>query len=316
MASGQKRVSLRQAKGAIPHTRALGRRFSPFQDLYHVILTRSWTEFFLLLSFVFLSVNALFAVVYAAQPGSIVGARTGSLEDAFYFSVQTMATIGYGAMSPATRFAHIMVTLEAILGMLGVALVTGITFAKFARPTARVLFSEKICLATRDGVPHLLFRMANWRHNNIIEAQLRVLVLVRQQTREGESIRVPIELPLVRERTALFLLSWQAMHRIDEKSPFYGEGAIARLREQNADIILSLSGTDETFAASVHARYSYKPDDIVINARFRDVLTIYPDGSREIDYRHFHEVVPIEAPGTPAAPGTTGLLSTEGPGSA
>src|SRR5262249_8474492 len=157
-------------------------------------------------------------------------------EDVFYFSVQTLATIGYGTMAPATRYGHVIVVLEALVGTLGVALVVGVTFAKFARPTARVLFSERIVCTLRDGVPHLVFRLANWRGNMVVEGQLRVFVLMVEKTSEGDTIRVPRELPLVRDRTALFALTWTPMHRIDRQSPFWGGVAsLEKLSEQSAE---------------------------------------------------------------------------------
>lgn len=295
-----------QRKGpSFPNVHVVGRRRALGEDLYHSVLTMPWWRFFLTIIGVFIGGNCLFALAYSIQPGSIANARPGSLEDAFFFSVQTMATIGYGTMSPATRFGHIMVTLEAILGMLGVALVTGITFAKFARPTARVLFSEKALITPRNGAPHLMFRVANWRHNFVLEAQLRAFVLVEERTQEGEVLRVPIDLPLVRDRTALFAMTWTAMHRIDEESPFHGAGALERLREKKAEIFLSLTGTDETLAQTIHARYGYTLDEIVVGARFADVLQILPDRTRVIDYGRFHDVVmidPYQSPPPPESP--------------
>lgn len=233
--------------------------------------------------------NLVFAVLYAVEPGCV--ANAAGFEDAFYFSVQTFATIGYGAMSPATRYGHVVVVVEALVGTLGVALVAGVTFAKFARPTARVLFSEKIVVTVRDGVPHLVFRLANWRGNMVVEGQLRVFVLRLEKTREGDTIRTPYELPLVRDRTALFALTWVPMHRIDGRSPFWGgETALAKLREQRAEIYLAFTGLDETIGQPIHARYMYRPEDIVWNARYADVLTIEPDGTRSIDYAAFHDV--------------------------
>jgi inward rectifier potassium channel len=179
-----------------------------------------------------------------------------------------------------------------------VALVTGLTFAKFSRPTARVLFANRAVIGPRDGVPHLMFRMANWRHNTILEAQLRFILLVEERTQEGQTWRRPVELPLVRDRTPLFGMTWTALHCIDEKSPFYGADALDRLRESKAEIYLSLLGIDETFAQTVHARHGYKLTDIVQNAFFSDVLTIADDGTRVIDYSGFHDVVLIE----PVAP--------------
>lgn len=277
-----------------PTVRILGRHHAPVDDIYHFIMTRPWWQFLLLAAGLFLLINALFAGLYLLQPGAIANARPGFFEDAFSFSVQTLATIGYGGMMPATRFGHALVTLQAILGMLLTALVTGVTFSRFARPTAKVLFSQRAVITTRDGVPHLMFRMANWRHNTIVEARLRVILLVRERTREGEEMRRPVEVPLVRDSSAMFVMTWTAMHRIDAASPFYGcAAAIERLRQQDAQVFLSFSGTDETFAQTIHARYSYRLDDIVIGARFHDVLTIEPDGRRVIDYSHFHDVVPV-----------------------
>jgi inward rectifier potassium channel len=272
--------------------RAVGRRFAPHHDVYHYVLTRSWTEFFLLAGLAFLCANAFFAFFYWVSPGAVTNTRPGSFEDAFFFSVQTMATIGYGGMTPATRFAHIMVTIEAMTGILSAALITGITFAKFARPTARVLFSDKIILAPRDGVPHVMFRVANWRHNVVAEAQLRVILLVTERTREGESLRRQVELALVRDRTPLFALTWTVMHLVDAASPFFGPDALQRLRAAGAEIYVTLTGLDEAMG-QIHAQHSYRLDDIVSNVRFADVMSLRPDGTREIDYRRFHELVPL-----------------------
>jgi inward rectifier potassium channel len=289
----ERRIGLGKPKQRLIKIRTRGQRVRLHEDFYHSVLLRPWWQFFLLVALLFLSANALFAAVYTFQPGSIANARDGSFEDAFFFSVQTFATIGYGAMAPATRFAHVIVTVEAICGILSGALITGLTFAKFARPTARVLFSEKVVIAPRNGVPYLQLRMANWRGNMVVEAQLRVYLLVEEITSEGETLRRPVELKLVRDRTALFVLSWTALHCIDESSPFYGEGALDRLRAQKAEIILSLSGLDETIGQTINARYSYTLDDIALNMRFADVMTVLPDGSRELDYAKFHDLKPL-----------------------
>lgn len=296
----QKTIRLRQDPNAAfagVVTRGQERRLH--EDFYHSVLTWKWWQFFAFVACAFLGINLVFAFLYTLEPGAIANARDGSLEDAFYFSVQTFATIGYGGMMPATRFAHFVVTLEAISGILSGALITGLTFAKFARPTSRVLFSEKIVIAPRNGVPHLMIRMANWRRNMVVEAQLRVLILVDDVTAEGERLRRPVEVPLVRDRTAMFILSWTALHTIDEKSPFYGPDAIAKLRAKRAEIIVTLSGLDETIGQQITARYRYQLDDIITDARFVDVLSLRDDGTRLLDYSKFHEVEPIR-PDEPA----------------
>jgi inward rectifier potassium channel len=274
-----------------------GQRVTFFEDVYHKVLSMPWWVFFVYVAAAWVGINVLFAFLYAAAPGCVAGARPGDLEDAFYFSVQTFATIGYGAMSPATRFGHAVVVVEALVGTLGVALVTGVTFAKFARPTARVLFSAKAVVTLRDGVPHLVFRLANWRGNMVVEGQLRAFVLLLSETREGDAVRLPVELPLVRDRTALFALTWIPMHRIDPASPFWGgPAAMEKLRAQRAEVYLSFSGFDETSGQQIHARHRYKLDDIVYNARYVDVLSIADDGTRTVDYGAFHDV---EMLGTP-----------------
>jgi inward rectifier potassium channel len=280
-------------KSTLPRIRAVGQVRRPFDDVYHWILTRSWPQFFAFVGLAFLAVNTLFALLYLAQPGSIANTRPGSFEDLFFFSVQTLATIGYGGMMPATRYGHVMVTLEALTGLVSVALTTGITFAKFSRPIARVVFSDKMVIAPRDGVPHLMFRMANWRHNLVVEAQLRLVLLVAETSKEGETLRRPLELPLVRDRNAMFALTWVAMHKIDESSPFFGDNGFARLRERKAELYLSLTGFDETIMQNIHARTAYGLDDIVQNARFVDIIAVQPDGTRVLDYTKFNDVVPL-----------------------
>jgi inward rectifier potassium channel len=289
-------VSQRSVAPPPPNTtvkvRTVGRRRRFHHDLYHFVLDRTWPQYILLLAATFLVLNVFFALVYRLDPGGVANVREGSLEDCFYFSVQTLATIGYGGMAPADRFAHIVVVIEAITGTISIALIAGITFAKFARPTAQFLFSDKVVIGPRDGVPHLAFRMANWRHNQVFDARLRVVLLVSRTTLEGELVRNLVDVPLVRNDTAFFVLTWTAMHKIDESSPFHGPGAMDRLRAARAEMFLSLSGLDETIGQSIYARKRYALDDIVWNARFADVITVEDDGTRTVDYEKFHLTEP------------------------
>lgn len=280
----------RRVEPPLPTIRAIGRPWEPQKDIYHFLLRRSWSGFFLVVTLGFLVANAFFATLYVLQPGGIQNARPGSFEDAFFFSVQTIATIGYGGMAPGTLYTHVVVTVEALVGILSVALVTGITFTKFSRPTARVVFSERMVVAKRDGVPHLMFRLANWRHNQVLEAQLRLVLLLTEVTAEGDSLRRPQELTLVRDRNPLFSLTWVAMHKIDEASPFFGPNALETLRAQKAQLFVTLYGVDETVGQNIHARHRYGLDDIVWGGRFRDLLIDLDDGSRQLDYRVFHEI--------------------------
>ena len=277
----------------MPKTQVLNRKVSPWDDTYHLIVSATWPRFFALIVATYLGVNVIFGVLYLLSPGAIANARPGSFHDAFFFSVQTMATIGYGGMLPQTLWGHVLVTGEALLGIVFTALLTGLAFAKFSKPSARVLFATKAVIAERNGVPHLQFRMANFRHNLVVEAQLRVLLLREEVTLEGDRMIIPRELKLVRERTSLFMLTWTAMHKIDEHSPFHGEGTLDKLKEEKAEIFLSLTGHDDTVSQTIHARYRYQMDDVVPNARFADAMTRLSDGTRVIDYATFHEVVAI-----------------------
>ncbi len=275
------------AVDSMPQIEAVGQRVDLFDDFYHSVLESSWRRFLAGVCGVYLSANAIFAGLYMVEPGSI-GEASGDFSDAFFFSVQTMSTIGYGNMVPATRFADILVTVEALFGTLLVAMLTGITFARFARPTAKVLFSEKMVITRRDGVRYLMVRMANWRHNNVVEADLRMFILRSSRTSEGEQLRIPVELELVRSRTAVFWMSWTAVHRVDENSPFHSAESFARLRADGTGVYLFFSGVDQTISTRIHASYSYSLDDIIDGARFVDIISRRADGAQVINYRNFH----------------------------
>ena len=272
----------------MPPIRALGRKLSPHEDFYYWVLTLTWRAFFAWVTVAYFATNALFALAYVAVPGSV--ANVDGFVDSFFFSVETFATIGYGVMAPQTRYAHAVVTIEALGGILATATITGVTFARLARPTSKVIFSEKAVIARRNGVPHLQFRMANWRRNQIAEAQLHVMVLLTETTREGETLRRPTSLRLMRDKNPMFLLTWTAMHPIDEDSPFYGPDAFEKLRAMGAELFLSLTGLDETLGQTIHTRYRYRLEDIVHGARFSDILRTSDDGVRIVDFDKFHDI--------------------------
>jgi inward rectifier potassium channel len=275
----------------MPKIRVLGRKLAPHEDFYHWVLTLDWRSFFAAVAIAFFLLNAAFAMIYGVSPGCISNAS--GFGDLFFFSVQTLATIGYGSMAPQTRFGHVVVSVEALVGILCTAVVTGLTFVRIARPTARIVFTDKAVIMKRNGIPHLMFRLANWRRNQVVEAQLHVAVLLSETTEEGEKMRRPHPLKLVRSTNPMFALSWTAMHMIDETSPFFGPDAFARLREQGAELFLSVSGLDETIAQTIHARYRYTLDDVVQNARFADILVTDDNGVRVLDFDKFHEIIPL-----------------------
>jgi len=265
-----------------------------FADVYHHLLTSSWLALLLQIAGAFAVANAIFALGYLLD-GGIANARPGSFADVFFFSVETMATIGYGQMSPVSFVAHVLMSIEALTGLIGLALVTGMIFAKFSRPTARVRFSRVAVISKRDGVPSLMFRMANVRANQIVEAQIHVVLARQEFTVEGEEVRRFHDLSLSRHRNAIFGFSWTAIHPIDIDSPLFG-ATPESLMKARTSVIVSLTGIDETFSQTVYARYSYTTTDIVWGARLADISTHTPKGLFALDMSKFDHVIPAELP--------------------
>jgi inward rectifier potassium channel len=298
--TGRQRVT--RLTGSGREVVSIGLRNTPLRDLYHSLLTTTWSQFFGLVLAAYLGANLIFASGYLAIGDGIEEARPGNFSDAFFFSVQTMATIGYGKMAPRGLEANLLVTMEALVGLLGLALVTGLVFAKFSRPTARVLFSRNAVITTFDGVPSLLFRMANERGNQIAEAQAHLVLLRTERTPEGEEVRRVHDLRLRRGQSAFFAFTWLVVHPITPDSPLFGETA-ATMQERDLDLVASVTGLDETLSQSVHARHSWSVEQILWRHRFVDVLVTLPDGRRAIDYRKFHEVAPDDPRPAGQAPG-------------
>lgn len=265
-----------------------------FGDIYHHLLTSSWPFLLVQIALAFFLVNLLFAVGYYFD-GGVENARKGSFGDVFFFSVETMATIGYGRMAPFTLAAHVLMSLEALTGLTGLALVTGLMFAKFSRPTARVRFSRYAVISKRDGVPSLMFRMANVRASQIVEAQVHVLFARSEVTAEGEDVWRFYDLELSRYRNGTFRHSWTVIHPIREGSPLHGCSADG-LADAFGEIVVSMTGIDGAFMQTVYARHTYKARDIIWGARLSDVLIRLPDGDFAFDYGKFDAVDQTEMP--------------------
>lgn len=261
------------------------------RDLYFFFMEGSWTRLLFTLGFVYLMVNCFFAALYLIEPGSIAGAEDATFGEAFAFSIQTMSTIGYGAMSPATAYGDMIVALEAAVSILGVALATGVMFAKASRPQSSVLFSEPMIITQYDGKPTLMFRVGNARGNEVVEASIKVSVLCDEITAEGHHMRRMYDLELVRDRSPFFTLSWQVMHVIDEKSPLYEvdwDNPAARI----ILFAVTMNAHDATYSRETYARHVYLPHDVEPNHHFVDVISETEDGEMVIDFTHFHMVEP------------------------
>ena len=268
-----------------PRARLLG-------DFYHYFLEASWPKSLFLIALLFIAANFLFALCYVIA-GGVQAAQPRSVADAFFFSVQTMATIGYGTMAPLSTAANIIATGEAFSGLIGLALVTGLVFGKFSRPTARVRFSKFALFSVHDRMPCLTFRMANERTNRIIEMDTRVVLIRTETTAEGEPFRRLHDLELTRSHHAVFALSWLVIHPLNLRSPLRG-ATPESLGADQSSIVVSITGFDDTFSQTVHARHVYHVDEIRWGARFADILQPAADGRWIMDYARFDDI--IEAP--------------------
>jgi inward rectifier potassium channel len=259
-----------------------------WRDAYHTLLTIPFHRFIGLMAAGFLSIHAVFTLLYLVDPGGITNVRPGNFADCFFFSVQTLSGIGYGSMAPKSFYVEMVVTLEAFVGLFNLAIATGLMFARFSRPTARIMFSNIAVVAPFEGVPSLMFRAANQRRNLVVEAEVNVSLVRNVVTSEGTVMRRFQDLKVVRARTPLFFLTWQVIHPIDDASPLYGETA-ASLSEAQAEILVVMKGTDETFVSTIHARTSYIPSQIRFGQRLADIFGTDAEGRRTIDFTRFHD---------------------------
>jgi inward rectifier potassium channel len=260
-------------------------------DIYHALLRIPWWAAFTLIIGSYLALNLLFAGLYVWTDG-IANAQPHSLADAFFFSVQTMGTIGYGTMYPVTRAANTIVVAESVTSLMLTALATGLVFVRFSQTRARLMFSSKVAIGPMDGVPTLMLRVGNERRGNIVDTQFRLTLTRTAKTAEGMSIYRLEELPLVRSRAPALSRSWNVMHRIEPGSPLDGFDA-ARLAEVDGELGLEVVGVDDTSLQPVHARHIWFAGSIAWNARLADVLSETPEGDMVLDLRRFHDVEPL-----------------------
>lgn len=262
------------------------------KDAYHLLRTASWTRITLLFFGLFIAINLVVAFVLWVGNADVSNAH--GFMDLFWFSVQTLGTIGYGGMTPNDTLSNLVVTVESFIGMVLTALITGVFFARFSTPTARVIFSRVAIIGMHDGKRTLMFRMGNARATAIVEATIRVYVTRDEVTSTGESVRRIYDLELRRSTSPIFNLSWVAYHTIDESSPLY-EHSLDDLRKKSMNMVVTFQGIDDRLAATVHTRYAYNPDDLVLDHRFVDIFKTDPETKvRYLDFEPFHDTVPVE----------------------
>lgn len=269
--------------------RRRGLSFLRSLSAYHFLLTISWPRFLSMVALSYIAANALFAGIYmlcgpAALTGPVPSGTSSIFLRDFFFSVHTLATIGYGNVVPASLAADIVVAVESLIGLLGLALWTGLLFSRFSRPMAALIFSEKAVIGPYRDKTAYMFRTVNGRSNQLVELKATVLF-----SRIVGGVRKYDNMVLERSGVVFFPLSWTLVHPIDEKSPLYGATA-ADLDRTDAEVLILISGTDETFSTTVHARTSYKPSEIAWGHKFASIYEPLEEGVASIDVRRLSEV--------------------------
>jgi len=257
-------------------------------DISHRCMTASWPAFIGGAALVFIAFNAVFAAFYWIGNQPISNVPGGAYIDYLYFSIETLSTAGYGDMHPHTHYGHLIATVELFTGIFSMSLMTGLIFARFSRPNARLLFADNPVISSHEGVPTLMVRLANERHNIISNASARLWLFRNGVSVEGQSFRRFYELPLSRNESPALALSWTLYHALDEESPLYGLSA-DDLEASRASLVVVVSGYDVIAAQAVHAQKSYNHPDIRFGHRYADILGTSEDGRLRMDCGRFHE---------------------------
>lgn len=302
--SSQSTVRLLNRDGSFNARRA-GLGWWESQSAYHTALDMSWPRFFVTSSALYLAINVLFALAYlACGPGAIVGVSPdtlgGAFGRAFFFSVETFATIGYGNISPVGLIPHWVMVAESLVALMGQALITGLLFARFARPTAAIRFSSRMVVSPYRGALGLMFRIVNTRESQIIDLQARVNCSWLESGPSGPVRRYKL-LELERSSVMLFPLAWTIVHPIDGRSPLRGLSD-ADLRAKSYEFIVLITGTEETFAQQVHSRTSYRAEEVTWGAKFRNIFNPADErGILSVDVHRLDEFDLVPLPGAQAA---------------
>lgn len=259
-----------------------GVRRYDLRDPYHLALTLTWPQFFLTVLAGCGGLNVLFALLYILMPDTLLNAPSRSFLSAFFFSIETLATVGYGVMSPATIYGHIIASLEILTGMIFTTIMTGLIFVRFSRARAKILFADNPVIARHNGQPTLMIRLANGRVSRMGSATASLSVRQKQRTLEGNDIRIAQELPLLRSRLPTFDLSWTLMHPIETGSPFLN-ATPEELQANETLLILTIEARDHALGAMVYEMHQYAAADVLIGQRYQNIVVVDGDGVAQAD---------------------------------
>lgn len=248
-----------------------------WRDPYYLAVALSWPWFLLSAVVAFAILDSLFALLYLLQPGSIADARSGSFLDHFFFGMETMATVGYGDLHPATIYGHAIASVQMIFGIGFNALTTGLVVVRFCRPRAKIRYADQVVVTRHQGQRVLMIRIANERLTPLTDATARLSALFAEISSEGQSFRTIQPLPLVRDRLPIFGLTWSLIHTLDETSPLRGYD-MDRLRNADVRLFLTIEARDPLLAATVHETFSYSADDVVFGMRYADAVSVDAEG--------------------------------------
>ena len=265
-----------------------------WRDAYHSILSLSWPRFTVFILGVYVVLNLIFAIFYYFDSSGIAEMRERSFADAFFFSVETLATVGYGHLYPQTVYAHIITTVEIVVGTFWLAVMTGLIFVRFSRPTARIEFSNSIVIAPFDGQPALMIRVANLRHTSVVEAEFRMMFMRDERVQEDDAFRRFYPLKLQFDRMIAFPAALTLRHIIDEQSPLYGVTP-EKLEASDARLIASVVCIETVISATVQSQQDYSWQDFRFNERFVEIYNELDDGRLTVDYGRLHETEPVPA---------------------
>jgi inward rectifier potassium channel len=252
------------------------------RDPYQLAIALSWPAYLLALFSLYLSANLVFAVLFWLAPGSVANARPYSFADALFFSIETIGTVGYGDMHPATLYGHVIASTEIVCGLAFTAILTGLTFVRFSRPRPKLVFAANPVIAMHNAKPTLMLLVGNGRPGVLTDATAKLNVLLCEPAADGRLLQWAQELRIERAHIPIFPLSWTLMHVLDEKSPLYGYDAV-RVLKAEARIFVTFEAHDPTLAASVHDIRTYTPEDIRFGVRYRDPISVGDDGLPVLD---------------------------------